>query len=77
MVNHTLVGKLDGGNIVVLPEDHWFSSRGEPLRDDVVEINGKIWAYDSSWSRRDVTREFADLAGWDMPEFATTYEEVL
>lgn len=76
MINHTLVGKMDGANIVVLPEEQWLPSSGEPLNGDVVEINGKIYSY-GTWSRQDVTLDYARLAGWDMPKYATTYEEVL
>lgn len=76
MINHTLVGKMDGANIIVLPEEHWLPSSGEPLNGDVVEIDGKIWSY-GSWVRREVTHEFAELAGWELPEYATQYEEVL
>jgi hypothetical protein len=77
MPNHTLVGKLDGERIHVLSEDHWLPSNSEPMGGDVVEINGRIWAYRNAWARQDVTREFADLAGWEMPEFALEYEDVL
>lgn len=71
-MTRTLVGKMDGGDIVLLGESE--SIGGEPLSGDVVEINGRVWAYGEN-GRRDVTSKYLELTGQVIKQY--TLEDYL
>ena len=67
-MTYVLVGKMDGGNIVPLPESQYEVIAGKPLADDVVEKNGVIMKVVHGGAMRKITRQYAEVAGWEMPE---------
>lgn len=58
---------MDGREIVPLPENHYECIAGKPMSGDVAERNGRVYAF-TCVGKRLVTEEFADVAGWEMPE---------
>lgn len=72
----TLIGKMDGDRIVVLPEAHYMVSNGESPVDDIVEILGRIYKV-TARGNIDITEEYCAAAGWHHPLMAIQYEDVM
>lgn len=72
----TIVGKLNGYDIVPLAEDDFEQIAGDPVVGDVYMRNGKVYAR-STQHTFDVTDRFFDLVGWEIPEHPIRYEDVL
>lgn len=72
----TLIGKMDGDRIVVLPESEYMVSSGEPCVDDIVEIGGRVYKI-ADGGRIDITSLYCLVADWYPPEFPLLYEDVL
>lgn len=63
----TIVGKLDGHDIVPLAEKDFEQISGTPGIGDVWMRYGKVYA-ETSLGPIDVTRRYCDLVGWSLPE---------
>ncbi len=54
----TVIGKMDGSDMILYSSTNQYFINGEPDPDDVVEINGKIYVYKWNGVRVDITHEF-------------------
>jgi hypothetical protein len=72
----TLIGKMDGENIVVFPESHYIVTGSDPLDDDIVEILGRVYKRIAGVNI-DITSEYCLAAGWYHPLTAIEKKDVL
>ena len=71
----TLIGKMDGQDIIVLPPSHYIEmSLGNELEDDIVEVLGRVYKITRA-GRIDITEEYCAAAGWYHPTYALTKED--
>ena len=72
----TLIGKMDGDRIVVLPESDYIVMGGDPLDGDIVEILGRVYKC-TARGNIDITEEYCLVAGWYHPLLAIEKKDVL
>ncbi len=72
----TLIGKMDGENIVVLPESHYIVMSSDGLDDDIIEVLGRIYKV-TACGNIDITQEYCKIAGWHGYAAAIEYVDVM